>query len=145
MAEYSIARRSTDTTNGEVAMDVVQSTGPRGRIMELAITLAAATASTYGINRPSAVGTRTSPVALLQEDPQEPTPTGICLVDSAIAHSVQPTLATNYFRRVALPATIGTGRAWAFPKGLVLDFSKGFAVVNLATNGAIDCELVVSV
>lgn len=146
MAIYAIGRRSTNVTSGQVSMDVAVSTGPRVRVMEWSVCLAAATASIYGLNRTTANGTRTTPTALLAEDEREPVPTGIALIDSAIAHSVQPTLATDYLRRIALPATIGTGWIWTFPEGIVLQASAtvgSLCLVNLATNGVVDSSVVV--
>lgn len=142
MPVFSIGRRTTNTTSGQAAMDVACSTGLRPRIMEWTITLAAGTTSTYGLNRPTALGTRTTPIALQVEDSADPAPTGITLLDSALAHSVQPTLATQYLRRVSLPATIGAGRTWVFPRGLVLATSLSLVLQNLATNGVVDSEVV---
>lgn len=98
MALYSIGRRTTGTTSGNAAMDVACSTGIRPKIMEVGFFLGAATASTYGLNRTTALGTRTSPVALLAEDAGDPALTGVTLVDTALAWSVQPTF---LFRRPA--------------------------------------------
>lgn len=143
MPVFSIGRRTTNTTSGQAAMDVACSTGLRPNVLEWTITLGAATASTYGLNRATVIGTRTTPTALLVEDPDDPVPTGITLLDSALAHSVQPTLSSDYLRRVSLPATIGAGRTWIFPKGLKIDSSLSIVLQNLATNGVVDSEVVV--
>jgi hypothetical protein len=127
---YSIARNPTTTTSGNAHFDVAAGAGVRPRIMELGLFLGAATASVYGVNRPSAIGTRTSPTALLAEDPADAT--SEC--DTAIAWSAEPTLASSDLRRISLPATIGTGIIWTFPRGLVLDVSKSLVVVNRGTN-----------
>lgn len=138
MAIYSIARTATITTTNNAAADIASPTasGVRARVMEAAVTLGAATASTYGINRPSTLGTRTTPVAALAEDPADQTLTGITLVDSAIAFSAQPTLGSADYRIIALPATIGTGMVWTFPRGIVLGVQGSLAIVNRATNSA---------
>lgn len=136
MAIYSISRTATVTTSGNAAGDVATSTGIRPRVMEVGIFLGAATASTYALNRSSALGTRTTPVALLPEDAADPALTGITLVDSAIAFSVQPTLAATDLRTIALPATIGVGMVWTFPKGLAIAVSLSLVIVNRATNSA---------
>lgn len=141
MARYRIARRTTNTTSGQAAMDIAMSTGQRLRILEWLITLAAATASTYGLNRASALGTRTTPTAILPDDERDPAPTGIMLADTALAHSVQPTLAGEYHERVALPATIGQGILWTFPVPLVIAVSLSLVLQNLATNGALDSRV----
>jgi len=142
MALYSIGRRTTGTTSGNAGMDVACSTGIRPKIMEVGFFLGAATASTYGLNRTTALGTRTTPVALLAEDAADPALTGITLVDTALAWSVQPTFASDDLRRIALPATIGTGVIWTFPRGITLATSLSLALVNRATNGVGDCYVV---
>lgn len=134
---YRQARTSTVTTSGNVAADVATSTGIRPRIMEWDLFLGAATASTFSLRRTSALGTRTSPVALVPEDPADPTLTGITLVDMAVAFSAEPTEdGTNRLALIGLPATIGTGVIWTFPRGLVLATSLSLAIVNDATNAA---------
>lgn len=145
MAVYGIARRTTNTTSGQAAMDVACSTGIRARITRWMITLAAATASTYGLNRATALGTRTTPTALLAHDSGDPTLTGITLIDSALAHSVQPTLAPEYLTRVSLPGTIGQGILWDFPSPIVLATSLSLVLQNLGTNGVLDSEVRVDV
>jgi len=145
MGVYSIGRRTTNTTSGQAAMDVAVSSGQRLTVWEWQILLAAPTASTYGLNRATAIGTRTTPTALLQEDAADPAPSGIVLVDSALAHSVQPTLSTDYLRRVALPATIGAGVFWTFPRGLKIAVSLSLVLQNLASNGVLDSSVVTEV
>lgn len=146
MAKYQIARRTTNTTSGQAAMDIATSTGLRPRVTEWSITLAAATASTYGINRSTAIGTRTTPTAILAREPDDPALTGITLVDTALAHSVQPTLSSEYLDRVALPATIGTGYIWLMEDDpLIIDVSLSFVLQNLATNGVLDSKVVADV
>jgi hypothetical protein len=138
MALYSIARTGTVTTSGSATFDVGNSTGTRPRLMEIGVFIGAATASTFGVNRPTTLGTRTSPVALLPEDPADPTLTGITLVDSAIAWSAQPTMGAADFRLIGLPATIGVGIIWTFPRGLVIAVSLPIVIVNRATNSAVN-------
>lgn len=147
MATYRHARRTTNTTSGQAAMDVAGPPGARIRVLEWAITLAAATASTYALFRASPIGTRTSPVPVLPDDAADPTLTGLedILTDTALAHSVQPTLASEAHCRVALPATIGAGRLWSFPRGIVIAVSLSLVLQNLAANGALDSEVVVDI
>jgi len=136
MPIYSIGRRTTGTTSGNAAFDVVSGANVLARIMEFGFFLGAATASTYGLNRPTANGTRTTPVALLLESETGTAPASEC--DTALAWSVQPTFATDDLRRIGLPATIGTGVIWTFPKGIAMAVSTGIALVNRATNGVVD-------
>lgn len=141
MPLYSIGRRTTGTTSGNVAMDVNTGANVFARLMEWGVVLAAATASVYAINRPTAVGTRTSPVALLLESESGTTPASEC--DSALAFSAEPTEATDSLRRVGFPATIGTGMVWTFPRGIGMAASTGIVLLNLGTNGVADSYAVV--
>lgn len=136
MSLYSIAQRGTATTSANAVTDMAVSTGVRPRLMEMGVFLGAVTASTYSLRRTSAIGTRTTPTALLAEDPADPVLTGITLVDSAIAFSVEPTELATKIRAVGLPAAIGAGMVWTFPRGLVLAISLSFVIINDATNSA---------
>jgi len=129
MALYSLGRLTTNTTQNNVGFDIACGSGVRGKIMEIGCFNQTAAAAIWSLNRPTAVGTRTTPVALIAEDPADPAQTDI---DSAIAFSVQPTLATNEFRRMATTATIGAGIVWTFPRGLVIAASGSIAVVDRA-------------
>lgn len=136
MALYSLAQRGTATTSGNASHDVACSTGVRPRIMEWGLFLGAATASLYSLRRTSALGTRTTPTALVAEEPGDPALAGINLVDSAIAFSAEPTEVTPKLRNIGLPATIGVGVIWTFPRGLVIANSLSLAIINDATNSA---------
>lgn len=138
MALYRLARRGTVVTINQASSDIATPTalGVRARLMELHAFNAAATACHHGLNRTTALGTRTSPVALLPEEPADPVLTGIRLVDVAIAHSVQPTLAAEYLERWALPATIGSGIILTFPRGLTIAHQLSLAVINIAASSA---------
>lgn len=135
MALYRLAQTSVVTTSGNAAADMAVSTGIRPRLMEWDLFLNAATASSFSLRRTSALGTRTTPTALVGEDPGDPALTGINLVDMAVAFSGEPTEATARLASIGLPATIGTGVIWTFPRGMVLAVSLSFAIISDATNG----------
>jgi|GEM_PF-941533 len=146
MAIYSIAQRGTATVSGNAVIDVACSTGVRPKIMEWGLFLGAATASIYSLRRTTTLGTRTTPTALLAEDPGDVALTGINLVDSAIVFSVEPAEATTKLRGIGLPATIGTGVIWTFPRGVTIANSLSIATINDATNSAaLDCHIVADV
>ncbi len=135
MAIYSIARRTTNVTSGQAAHTIYTAATDRGALLEAGLFMAAATASTYSLGRPAAAGiTPTSPVLLQAEDPGSPAAS----IYSALAWSTSPTSPTNDLRRVALPATIGTGVIFTFPRGLIIAISTNFVLQNLATNGVVD-------
>lgn len=133
MAIYSLRRNPVLTTNGAANEEVRTTSTDRASVMELDIFLGAATASRYGIGRPAAIGiTPTSPVTVLAEDPASPAGT----VTTALAWGTAPTVPANFFRAIALPATIGTGVIWTFPRGLQIAISSSIVFWNLATNAA---------
>ena len=140
MAQYAIARRTTNTTNGASAFTLITTSTDRAALLEFGVFMGAATASTYSLGRPAANGvTPTSPVTLLAEDPAQPAAT----VTSALAWGTSPTNPTNDLRRWASPATIGTGVIWTFPRGLMIAISANLTLQNLATNGVVDAYAVI--
>ncbi|MDQ3024752.1 MAG: hypothetical protein M3R04_10325 [bacterium] len=136
MAIYSLAQTSVVTVSGNAAADVACSTGMRPRLMEWGLFLGAATASTFSLRRTSALGTRTTPTALIAEDVSDPALAGINLIDMAVAFSVEPTELTTKLRSIGLPATIGTGVIWTFPRGITVATSLSLAIIGDATNAA---------
>lgn len=136
MSIYSLAQTSTSTTSANAAADVANSTGIRPKLMEYGLFLGAATASTFSLRRTSALGTRTSPTALVAEDPGDPALTGITLVDQAVAFSGEPTEVTAKLRSIGLPATIGVGVIWTFPRGITIAVSLSLVIIHDATNAA---------
>jgi hypothetical protein len=138
MATYSVARRTTSGTSAAAAMEVRTTSTQPARLLEAHLFLAAATASEYGLGRPAAIGiTPTSPVTVLAED------VGTGTVTTALAWATPPTVPTQFFRRIALPATIGSGVIWTFPRGITIPVSGGLVWWNLNTNGVCDAVAVV--
>jgi len=133
MAIGSLSLNTTVTTTAAAAWDVKAGATIRAKVMELGINLGAATTSTYGIGRSANTPVQTSPVLLQQEDPND----GAFVTGCAVAWGTAPTVPAQFFRRVSLPATIGAGIIWTFPRGLVL-VTGGSSLVcwNLATNSA---------
>lgn len=137
--------RTADGTAAAAAWEIRAGATPgRARLVELGFFLAAATASTFGLGRPQAIGdTPTAPVDFLQEDPNNVLATGV--VQSALAWATGPTVPTAYLRRVSLPATIGTGVIWTFPEGIVIPASGSLVLWNIGTNGVVDAYAVVEI
>jgi len=143
MAIYSISQRTTVTTIAAAAWEVRSTSTNKPKIMEFGVSLAAATASVYGIGRPALVGvTPTTPLTALDESDGNG-PTG--LTTCAVAWGTGPTVPANFFRRFSLPATIGAGVILTFPRGLGLSAQTGVALGsivlwNITTNSAAtDC------
>jgi hypothetical protein len=139
MAIYSLANRTTGVTTATPALELRTGATLRAKVLEIDVFLAAATASTYGIGRPQAIGvTPTAPVSVQPEDSADPAGSA----QTALAWGTPPTIPLAFFRRIALPATIGTGVIWTFPRGLVIPAANSLVLWNLATNGVVDCNVV---
>lgn len=135
MAIYSIAQRTTVTTIAAAAWEVRSTSANKPKMMEMGISLGAATASIYGIGRPQAIGiTPTSPLTALDESDGNG-PAG--LTTCAVAWGTGPTVPANFFRRVSLPATIGAGVILTFPRGLGLPVSGSIVLWNITANSAV--------
>jgi len=133
MAIYSLALNTTVTTTAAPAWDIKAASTNQPAVMEVSIQLGAATASTYGLGRSGNTPTQTSPVLLQAEDPARPA----ALTGCATAWGTAPTVPTQFFRRIALPNTIGSGVIWTFPRGLILAAAAASLVAwNLAVNSA---------
>ena len=138
MAQYELGINTTVTTTGAAAAELRAASGTPVRLRELGLTLAAATASTYGVGRPAAVGvTPTSPITVLASNPSDPTGTAT----TAVAWGTGPTAPSQQLRRITLPATIGAGVifTWELNRFLIGPGNASAAVAsivvwNLATN-----------
>jgi hypothetical protein len=136
MARYSLASRLSNVTTGAACWELRSTSTDRLFIREIGITLAAATASTFGLGRPQAIGvTPTSPVAVQAMDSGDPAGTGTV----ALAWGTGPTIPLNFIRRIGLPATIGAGFIWTFSdRGLVVPVSSSIILWNLSATGISD-------
>lgn len=147
MARYELGIRTTVSTTGAAAAELRAASGNPVKVLELGITLAVATASTYGIGRPAAIGvTPTSPITVLATNPSETTGTAT----TAVAWGTGPTVPAQFFRRITVPATVGSGIVWTWPAskfiigpGNAAAAVASIVVWNLATNGnAVDLYFV---
>jgi hypothetical protein len=140
MARYSLANLTTNVTAANAALELRSSATDRYKLLEIGAWLNAATASTYGIGRPAAIGvTPTSPITVLAEDAGDPAGTA----QTALAWGTGPTVPANFFRRIGLPATIGAGFLLTFPMGIVCAVSNSLVLWNIGTDGAVNCHVVV--
>lgn len=138
MPIYSLANLTTGVGSGAAGLELRTASTDRAALREIGATLNAATASTYGIGRPAAIGvTPTSPITWLAEDSGSPAGTA----QTALAWGTGPTVPANFFRRWNLPATIGAGFLLIFPAGLLIAVSASIVLWNLAANGAVNCHV----
>jgi hypothetical protein len=140
MAIYSLANRTSATASAAAAKEVRTAAADRAAVLELGLTINAATASVFGLGRPAAIGvTPTSPVTVLAEDSGSPAGT----VTTALAWATGPTVPANFFRRVSLPGTVGAGMIWTFPRGLIIAISASLVLWNLIITSVADVWVVV--
>lgn len=141
----SLGVRTSNTTITEAAWEIITGATPgRARVLEIGVFAAASTASNIGLGIPAANGiTPTSPVDFEPEDPNDVLATGV--VQSALAWGTSPTVPAKFFRRIALPSTIGTGVIWTFPKGLVVPVSDSLVLWNVSTNPVFDAYAVIDI
>lgn len=133
MAIYSGDFATTVTTTGAAAMDFRGGAANSPAVMELAIVLAAATASTYFWTRSANSPTQSGTSALLAENPADPASS----TTQAVTWTVAPTQSGVVFRRAVLPATIGAGVVYTFPRGFKIAAAAATGMVwNGATNSA---------
>ena len=143
--DYNLAVRTSDGSNAAAAWEIRTGATPgRARLMEIGFFLVAATASIVGLGRPAAIGiTPTSPVNFVPSDSNDVIASGI--IQSSLAWGTGPTIPAAFLRRIALPATIGTGVIWTFGDGIVIPVSSSLILWNLAANSVLDAYAVVRI
>lgn len=140
MAIYSLGNRTSSGTAATAALELRTAATDRAALMELDVFMGAATASIFGLGRPQAIGiTPTSPVTLLAEETSDPAAT----TQTALAWGTGPTVPLNFFRRINLPATIGAGIIYTFPRGITIPISSSIVLWNIGTDGVADVNVVV--
>jgi hypothetical protein len=133
VAIYSLSLITTVTGSGAPSWDCKAASTNEPAVMEIGVVNGAATACTYGWGRSGNTATQTTPVLLQAEDEGRPA----ALTGCAVAWSTAPTIPAQFFRRSYLPATIGAGMIWTFPRGIVLASSSASLVQwNLAASSA---------
>ena len=142
---YSLGVRTVDGTIAAPAWEIRTGATPgRAKLLEIGFFLVAATASVIGLGRPAAIGTvPTAPVNFLPEDPNDVIAAGV--LQSAVAWGGAPTVPAAFLRRISLPATIGTGVIWTFPKGITIPVSNSLVLWNIAANSLLDAYAVLEI
>jgi hypothetical protein len=140
MAIYSMSNRTSNITSGVTNLELRAGATKRLRVLEITITMAAATASLFGIGRAQAQGvTPTTPITVLPEEIAEAAGTG----QTALAWGTPPTIPVQFHKRVNLPATIGASRTIVFPRGFTLAVNTSLVIWNLGTNGVTDVDITI--
>ncbi len=146
MGRYSIGLRTTNGADASAALEIftgavdISAYAPRRRIVEIGITLAQATPSTFGIGRPAAIGvTPTSPVTLLSKDAGRPEST----VQAALAWGTPPTAPASFYCRSAFGGAIGDTAIFSFPQGLTLGAADSIVIWNIGATALADVRVLI--
>ncbi len=109
-------------------------------LMSMRLSLAAATASIFGLGRPAAKGvTPTTPAKVLSPLTSDATALD---TTTAVAWGTGPTIPGAFYKRVSLPAVIGSQVFWEFTAaGLWIPGGETLILWNLAANGVADVEV----
>jgi hypothetical protein len=138
MAIYSLALRTTDVTITQAAWEL-RTAGNRCRLLELGMTATAATAQTLGLGRPQAQGITPVNVLFQAEDFAE-----VASVSNAsLSWGTSPTVPLQFYRRLSLPATIGAGMIWTFPRSLWVPINASLVLWNITSGAALDIWAVI--
>ena len=134
MSKYSIGIRTSNVTTANPTLELIAPAAGT-RVVGITITMAAATASVFGIGRAAAVGvTPTTPATLVRLDAGRPA----TLTTTALAWATPPTIPAAFIARTNLPATIGASVTLSFPDGITLATGESLVVWNLSTCGVSD-------
>jgi len=127
MARYSLGFSTPAAAAGAPYADLITAASERAYIREIGLFLNAATASSIGLIRASAVNTATSPVAGQAVDPADAAATATL----GTAWSSAPTIGSNYLRKITLPAAIGNGIVWTFgERDMIVPVSSALVLWN---------------
>jgi hypothetical protein len=141
MAIASAAVRSSNGTTNQSAAELIASSTLAYKLMEAGLSMNVGTASVYGLGAPAAIGVSpTTPAALVFEDGGNTSTPG---TTTALAWGTSPTNPTVFQRRVSLPATVGAGICWSFPRGYGILKAKTLVIQNIGTTQVIDAWFVI--
>ena len=141
MAIFSIAIRTTSLTSTSAAAEIIAGANNAYRLMELGLTISTGTASVVGYGTPAAKGVTPGTESTVQAEDSGNTTAGNTVV--AATWATAPTAPTNYLRRVSLPATIGAGIIWTFPRGRTVLKTITDVLYNVITGSLLDMWFVV--
>lgn len=139
MAIQSQAQRTTGVTIANANYGIYPPATVRPALLECSLTQIAATAQSIGLGRPATNGTPSGPVLFQPDDPAD----AASVVNGHITWSAQPTAPAVFMKRWNSAATVGVGRVWTFPRGLVIPASGALVCWNITAAVGMDAEAVV--
>lgn len=128
MAIMSLAQRTTTLTITQASWEIRTASTTRAKVLENGYTSQTATAQALGIGRPQAQGVTPVNVLFQGEDPND-----TAVSNCSLSWGTSPTVPLQFFRRVSLPATIGSGYIYTFPRGLIVPVSARLVLWNITT------------
>jgi len=139
MSISSLGLRSTNLTITQAQWELRTAAAGRPKVLELGIVQATATAQSVGLGRPQAIGLTPVNVLFQPDDPGDPA----SAQNASLSWGTSPIVPLIFHRRWNSAATIGVGRVWTFPRGLVVPVSFSIVIWNVTAGIAsdIDCAL----
>ena len=136
MAIYEAAIRTTSTTTNTPLWELRAGAARPITILEIGVSMGAATASAVGLGRTATAGTASGTILGQALDPRS----GAALGAVAGTWSAAPTVPAAYLRRFGMPATIGSGIIWGWgvPAQLALDATASIVLWALSAVGVMD-------
>lgn len=128
MTRYSAAFAKTTGAAAGIIADIRTASAKDVRIWEIWVSTETAVAGTIGLVRSTNAGTTPGGDTVAVSEDYSNTRTVATHVYTTYA--TEPTQATVYLRRSAVPATIGSGVIWTFPEGLTVPTSTDTATAN---------------
>lgn len=141
MAIFSRAERTSNVTITQACLEIIAAASIGYRCMEIGFTLNAATAVSVGFGQPAAIGVTPAGGGAVAAEDGGNTATGN--TSDALTWGTSPTVPNPHNRRVSLPATVGAGFIWTFPRGFTILKAKSLVLWNITTNAAADVWFVV--
>lgn len=135
MAIFAIALRTSGTSANASAAEIIAGANNAFRLLELGLTINAATASVFGYGSPATKGTTPGTSSTVQAEDSGNTTAGATQV--ALTWGTGPVIPTNFLRRVSLPATIGSGIVWTFPRGRTVLKTVTDVIANAGVAGSV--------
>lgn len=141
MAIFAISVRTTASISTSAAMEIIAGTNTAYRLLELGVTIPAATGCVFGYGTPAAKGVTPGTESTVQGEDGGNTTAGNTVV--ALSWATAPTAPTNFLRRISLAAAIGAGTIWTFPRGRTVLKTVTDTLYNIITGAFADVWIVV--
>ena len=141
MALFSVAVRGSAGTTTAAQAEFIAGANNAYSMKEIGFTINAATASVFGFGKPAATGITPGTTSTVQAEDSGNTTAGNTTI--ALTWGTGPTVPANFLRRVTLPATVGAGIVWTFPRGRNVLKTVSDVLWNITTNSVADIWFVV--